>query len=242
MPSSTIVVADIQERSVAPAQTLPALIFRRHPRARRYTLRLNREGELVVTIPRGGSRRDALGFIEHSRGWIARQQARRAGATGHAREWRAGMRVLFRGEPVELRTGREHGRPFVAFADQRVWLADETVNLRRPVENHLRALARVDLPARTRALARAHDIAIHSVSVRDQSSRWGSCSERGVISLNWRLVQVPRSVRDYLILHELMHRREMNHSLRFWRHVAAACPDWREAEAWLDAHAIELGF
>ncbi len=63
-----------------------------------------------------------------------------------------------------------------------------------------------------------------------------------MISLNWRLIQAPEAVRDYLIVHELMHRREMNHSLRFWRHVATAFPGWREAEAWLDTHAVELGF
>jgi predicted metal-dependent hydrolase len=221
---------------------MPAVVFRRHARARRYTLRLNRAGDLVVTIPRGGSQRAALGFVERSRPWIDRQQARRAGATGHARVWNAGTRILFRGERVVLATARAHGRPFVAFADQRVWLADEGANLRRPVEIRLRALARAELPARAAELACAHGVSILSVAVRDQASRWGSCSERGVISLNWRLIQAPVEVRDYLIVHELMHRREMNHSIRFWRHVVAAFPGWRGAEAWLDAHAVELGF
>lgn len=215
--------------------------FRRHPRARRYTMRFNREGELVVTLPRGGSRQEALAFIQRSRGWIERQRARREAATGHAREWRAGMRILFHGEPVSLELGRVHGRPLVGFGCERVFIADETVNLRRPVEGRLLALARAELPARTRELARELGIEIRAVSVRNQASRWGSCSSRGVISLNWRLVQVPRPVCDYLLIHELCHRREMNHSLHFWRHVAAACPRWREAEAWLDAHALELG-
>ena len=57
-----------------------------------------------------------------------------------------------------------------------------------------------------------------------------------------RVTQAPDGVRDYLIIHEPMHRREMNHSIRFWRHVAHACSRWREAEAWLDRHAVELGF
>lgn len=235
-------VTGIQERSVATISALPAIVFRRHPRARRYTLRLNREGELVVTIPRGGTQRAALSFVDRSRPWIERQRARRAGATGHARVWIAGMQLLFRGERTELRTLCQHGRPLARFADQSIWLADENVNLRRSVELRLRSLARIELPARVLELAKQHRVAIHSVAVRDQSSRWGSCSERGVISLNWRLVQAPTWVRDYLIVHELMHRREMNHSIRFWRHVARAFPAWREAESWLDAHAVELGF
>jgi len=241
MPTSPSVTG-IQERSVANVSALPAIVFRRHARARRYTLRLNREGELVVTIPRGGSQRVALGFVDRSRPWIERQRARRAGATGHARVWNPGMQLLFRGERTELRTLRRHGRPLVRFADQSIWLPDENVNLRRSVELRLRSLARIELPARTRELARLHRVSIHSVAVRDQSSRWGSCSERGVISLNWRLVQTPTWVRDYLIVHELMHRREMNHSIRFWRNVARAFPAWREAESWLDSHAVELGF
>jgi predicted metal-dependent hydrolase len=234
--------APLQQRSATSVHGLPEVIFRRHARARRYTLRLSREGSLIVTIPRGGSQRVALGFVERSRPWIERQRVRRAGAAGHARVWSAGTRLFYRGEIVVLVTGRAQGRPFVTFGDQRLWLADESINLRRPVEARLRLLARTELPERATELARLHDVKIHSVAVRDQSSRWGSCSERGVISLNWRLIQAPPEVRDYLIVHELMHRREMNHSPRYWQHVAGAFPRWREAEAWLDQHAVELGF
>jgi len=73
--------------------------------------------------------------------------------------------------------------------------------------------------------------------VRSQKSRWGSCSRRGTISLNWRLIQTPDFVRDYIILHELAHLREMNHSPRFWRAVIEFCPGYRDAERWLRAHS-----
>jgi predicted metal-dependent hydrolase len=75
------------------------------------------------------------------------------------------------------------------------------------------------------------------VTVRNQRSRWGSCSRRGTISLNWRLVQTPLFVRDYLVLHELAHLKEMNHSRRFWSEVARLCPDFPEAERWLKQHS-----
>jgi len=218
------------------------VILRPHPRARRYTLRLNRDNELVVTMPRRGSQREALQFIQRSRGWIDGQRVRRQGATGHTREWSAGTSLFLHGARVTLALSHEHGRPLVRCGDERIFVADRTMNLRRPVEAHLLALARAELPRRTRELAHEHAIAISRVSVRNQSSRWGSCSTAGVISLNWRLIQAPAWVRDYLIIHELMHRREMNHSMCFWRHVARACPRWRHAEAWLDRHAIELGF
>ena len=78
------------------------------------------------------------------------------------------------------------------------------------------------------------------VSIRNQRSRWGSCSRRGTIPLNWRLVQVPPFVREYVLLHELMHRRELNHSARFWRLVAAACPRYVEARRWLRIDGARL--
>jgi predicted metal-dependent hydrolase len=89
-------------------------------------------------------------------------------------------------------------------------------------------------------LAARHGLTVRRITVRSQKSRWGSCSRRGTISLNWRLVQAPGFVRDYLVLHELAHLREMNHSRRFWGEVARLCPDYREAERWLKQHSILL--
>ena len=89
--------------------------------------------------------------------------------------------------------------------------------------------------------ARLCGISVRRVSVRNQRSRWGSCSRRGTISLNWRLIQTPVFVRDYVILHELAHLRQMNHSARFWREVARLCPDFQIAEAWLKRHSKDFG-
>jgi predicted metal-dependent hydrolase len=74
---------------------------------------------------------------------------------------------------------------------------------------------------------------VSRVSIRNQRTRWGACSATGTITLNWRLIQVPDFVREYVLVHELMHRRELNHSRRFWRLVAACCPRLREARTWL---------
>jgi hypothetical protein len=86
---------------------------------------------------------------------------------------------------------------------------------------------------RLQALASEHSLTVDRVTIRNQRSRWGSCSRRGVIALNFRLVQMPPAVCDYVLLHELMHLRQQNHSRRYWRLVAAVCPDYREAERWL---------
>ena len=102
-----------------------------------------------------------------------------------------------------------------------------------PANPALRARAGEQLPAQLLALAAVHGIEVSRVSVRNQRSRWGACSSTGTITLNWRLILAPEFVREYVMIHELMHRREMNHSKRFWRHVAAACPRHAEARAWL---------
>jgi predicted metal-dependent hydrolase len=97
----------------------------------------------------------------------------------------------------------------------------------------LRRLAATELPARVHELAALHGIRVSRVSVRNQRTRWGSCSTAGLISLNWKLVQTPESVRDYVILHELAHRRHPDHSARFWAEVEWLCPGFEEAETWL---------
>jgi predicted metal-dependent hydrolase len=78
------------------------------------------------------------------------------------------------------------------------------------------------------------------IEIRDQRSRWGSCSTRGTLSFNWRLVLAPFEVLDYVVVHELCHLREPNHSRRFWRLVESRRPDWRVQREWLNEHGPEL--
>ena len=78
------------------------------------------------------------------------------------------------------------------------------------------------------------------IQVRDQRTRWGSCSSRGTLSFNWRLALAPHEVLDYVVVHELCHLREPNHSPRFWRLVETRRPGWREQRAWLREHGAEL--
>ena len=135
-----------------------------------------------------------------------------------------------------------------AFADeQRLWIeaqlrrveearARPRVGLPPDVERAARARAKRELPARLLDLARHHGFAVTRVSVRNQRWRWGSCSRSGHICLNWRLGLMPERVRDYVMIHELMHLKRMDHSPRFWKLVAQACPDYESARQWLRAH------
>ena len=104
----------------------------------------------------------------------------------------------------------------------------------------LRDLARRTLTARLEGLAALHGLVVAGISLRDQRTRWGSCSPDGRISLNWRLVQMPDAVRDYVLLHELMHLRVRNHSRRFWREVERVCPHHADARRWLREQSSAL--
>lgn len=220
----------------------PPVTFVRHHRARRYIIRVLADGTVRVTLPRWGARREALAFLERSRVWIARQQARRH-ATRHACcAWRHGSRVLVDGEPQLVSVSRAECEVAVHVGPTLVarGVGVDATDVRPNVERWLRSRAGCELTPRLLALAAAHAVTVTRVSIRDQRSRWGACSPKGAVTLNWRLVQVPPLVRDYVLLHELMHCRELNHSRRFWRHVAQVCPRFREARTWLLTCGREL--
>jgi predicted metal-dependent hydrolase len=167
--------------------------FVRHKRARRYVMRVDNEGRVRITIPRGGSRKEATAFGMRHLEWIASERAR--------------VPLM----PVS---------------------ATEQVKLRRR--------ASIELRERLLELAARHGLSVSRISIRDQRARWGSCGPDGHICLNWRLLLMPPSVRDYVLVHELMHLRRMDHSSRYWKLVADACPDYRTARRWLREHGRSL--
>jgi predicted metal-dependent hydrolase len=202
-----------------------AVAFVRNPKARRYILRFS-DGVARVTIPRGGSIEAAREFARKNQAWLEKQWHRAPS------NWAHGTEVLFRGERLPLSVTPMDSGVVVRFADQQLFL-NAADDLRIAVESRMRTLATKELPNRTFELSREHGMDLQSVSVRNQRSRWGSCSVRKRISLNWRLIQTPPFVTDYIIIHELMHLKEMNHSPRFWEHVERAFPAYRDAEKWL---------
>jgi len=219
----------------------PALVFVRSLRARHYRLTLRKDGVAVATVPARGSEREARAFVEQHRDWLIRARARQARRPRAAEVWAVGTLVLWRGEMTEIRRASEGPKPTACLAADIFRVASFDGDLRPALEAQFARRARIELPARTWELAAETGADVKHVTVRNQRSRWGSCSAGGTISLNWRLVQTPDTVRDYIIYHELMHRQEMNHSDRFWARVGAVCPWWRDAEKWLKRNGSLLG-
>ena len=214
-----------------PAASPNPIEFVRVPRARRYILRVRPDGTLRVTVPRGGSRREAELFVRRHEKWIARERSRvRVESAPPA--WQHGSTVLLAGEPVRIAVEARGAAWRVIYGD-RVVLVRDPSDVRPAIERDLRDLARTILLPRLTELAAEHGLRVGVVSIRNQRSRWGSCARNGNIALNFRLVQMPAPVSDYVLLHELMHIRQQNHSRRFWRLVEAVCPGFRDAERWL---------
>ena len=214
------------------SRTAPLLLVH-HPRARRYLLRLRPDGTVRVTIPRHGNISAARDFAARNVGWLEQQFQNLAARPQIPVIWKMGTEILFRGEPVRIEAA---GDDTICFGTEQLKIS-AAADLRPAVQKHLRQLAARELPPRVMELADLHGVSVSRVSVRNQKSRWGSCSRRGTVSLNWRLIQSPGFVRDYIILHELAHRRQMNHSEKFWQEVARLCPDYLTAERWLKQHA-----
>jgi predicted metal-dependent hydrolase len=221
-------------------QALYPVRVRRHRQARRYTLRIDAPSrEVVLTIPPRGNLREAKEFAQKHGAWIAARLKRLPTAA----PFEHGIDVPLRGVAHRIvhRPGR--GTVWIEAGDdgeQFLCVAGASPHHGRRITDFLKREARRDLDAASRRYAARLGVKIKRVCVRDQSSRWGSCSNTGVLSYSWRLILAPPFVLDYLAAHEVAHLVELNHSQRFWKLLNRLNPDCDRAKAWLDAHGPDL--
>jgi predicted metal-dependent hydrolase len=213
---------------------------RSHRQARRYTLRIHSATrEVLLTMPPRGSLREARAFAEKNGGWIAARLDRLPPPVPFAPGRLLPLRGI--GHRIEHRPGARGTVWIEASGQERLLcVAGEAPHVARRVRDFLKREAKRDLEAASRAAAARLGVAIKRVSIRDQISRWGSCSTTGMLSYSWRLILAPTFVLEYLAAHEVAHLVEMNHSRRFWRLVENICPDLARAKAWLNANGADL--
>lgn len=215
--------------------------LRRHRQARRYTLRIQAATrEVILTLPPRGTVKEAKAFAEKHGGWIAA----RIGRLPEITPFRNGLMIPLRGVPHRIvhRKGERgtvwtevdnNGNPIIC-------VAGAAEHLQRRVTDYLKREARRDLEIASRRYAGQLGVFIKRLTIRDQASRWGSCSTTGALSYSWRLIMAPPFVLDYLAAHEVAHMVEMNHSPRFWRLVRKMYPGFERAKSWLDVRGTEL--
>jgi predicted metal-dependent hydrolase len=217
-----------------------AVALRRSPNARRYTLRVSSATrDIVLTMPKRADLATALQFAERHGGWIAARLARLPESVPFVH----GAVIPFRGTPhrIDHRPGArgtvwlDHDGEMPVLA-----VAGEQAHLARRLTDFLRKEARRDIVAAVSRHAATLGVTIAGITLRDTRSRWGSCSSTGRLNFSWRMILAPPDVLDYLAAHEVAHRREMNHSSRFWRLTRALYPEMDRAEAWLKRHGTGL--
>ncbi len=214
-------------------QTLP-LLFRRNASARRLVLRLNPEGTAaIVTVPRGVSRAQALDFAERSAQWLADRLVKRGGNI----PLRAGSRIPLRGEDHEIRhIASPRGTVTVDTLARIIHVPGGEAHLSRRLQDFLKRAAKEELTAATKRYAAAMGAKFRHITIRDQKSRWGSCTVAGDLNYSWRLILTPPYVLDYVAAHEVAHLIHLDHSKKFWRLVLTHCHDAPKAKRWLKAH------
>jgi predicted metal-dependent hydrolase len=215
--------------------------LRRHRRARRYTLRIHpTDRAAILTMPPRGTIAEAREFAKVHGGWIAA----RLGRLPKAAPFQPGTVLPLRGVPHRIvhRAG-ERGTVWAETRDSGEKILCVTGDpdfTDRRVHDFLKREARKDLHKASLGYAHELGVRVRRVSIRDQSSRWGSCTAAGSLSFSWRLILAPPFVLDYLAAHEVAHLVEMNHSARFWRVVGKVCPSVERAKRWLDTHGNDL--
>jgi predicted metal-dependent hydrolase len=191
-------------------------------------------GELRVLAPVGCPRRALEAAVRERLSWVRKKKAEqeaRAAAAAHAYVDGELFPYLGRRYPLELVDG---AAVRVELRDGR-FLLDRTLapQAKAQLTGWYTARARSWIPPRLEGLVPAGGPAPSAVQVRAMGGRWGSCTADGKISLNWQTILLPPAIIDYILVHELMHLRQLNHSTAFWGCVATAMPDYAERRSWL---------
>jgi predicted metal-dependent hydrolase len=253
MPPSTLLDFLLPHRSrprAAPPKPLPIVVDTRlgrqeiavvvRPAARRMILRIDRRhGGATLTLPRGVARVRAEQFVLTQIGWLER----RLEALPDRVAFRDGASIPYQGVPCRIVHG-PHSRGVTRIVKGEdgtfLYVHGPIEALPGRVLRFLKTQAHAELTRASHHYAEKLGVEIGRITVKDTVSRWGSCSARGDLAYSWRLILAPAFVLDYLAAHEVAHRLEMNHSVRYWRNVRAICPDFRAAEDWLNRHGATL--
>jgi predicted metal-dependent hydrolase len=215
---------------------------RRHHAARRFTLRVSKTRRaVVVTMPARARVDDAGVFLNKHIDWVRE----RLGNVPDGVPFAPGQTIPVRGKPHRVAVvTAERGGPIVK-ADAsavvpRLLVAGRVEHVPRRLRDWLYEEAKRDLDERVSFHAKALGVRARRICLRDQQTRWGSCSATGVLSFSWRLILAPPFVLDYVAAHEVAHILEMNHGPRFWRLVAKCVPRLEEAKSWLRNEGSDL--
>lgn len=225
-----------------------AYTIRKIKRAKRMTLRISHIGEVSISIPYYATLQQARQFLHDNLPYVRSKLHSTALQRTMVTDITQDILCPVKGRWLPARF-RESKTPSLEVRSKTVLLSyprqESTETHRREAMRYWYEMmihqANDELPQRTIELAKQVGAKLRRIAIRDQKSRWGSCSATNYsINLNWRCVLFPDTVRDYLIYHELAHLRHANHSDAFWQLVEQWCPYYKEADAWISDNEQRL--
>lgn len=214
--------------------TVTEYTLRRSPRARRVRVSVDGSGDVSVTLPKRAAKREADAAVRELAPWIERR--RRALARAAAEVARTPGTVPYLGR--ELTLVPQGGRTRVHRRGDELLVPVRDAH--ESVERWYRRAARAEIGPRLDAATARAGVPYTKLTIRNQKTRWGSCSTSGAMSFNWRLLLAPEPVLEYVVEHEVCHLEVMDHSPRFWRLLESRVPDWRDHAAWLRRYGSTL--
>ncbi len=210
-----------------PALKISCLI-RKSNRARRINLRIRSKEKAVLTLPRWTSFKEGYSFLTNQKNWLEQKVKNFPLTQNLSQYFLDGGQIWLSEKPVFLRweIDTDRKRLFTESLEDCIHLSfPDEENIEKSLLGFLRELARDDLRSRLLALSSEAGLNWEKVRIGNQRSRWGSCSAKKTISLNWRLILLPYEIANYVIYHELAHLKHLNHSARFWEYLEKICPN-----------------
>jgi predicted metal-dependent hydrolase len=213
--------------------------IQRSTRARYARIEVDAAGVRVI-VPERMPLREVAPFVARKQRWIERtlRRYRQAEADAPSVELADGGSVPYLGAELTLRVRVEAGRVRSHVARRGDERGEDAV--REALERWYRRQARAEIAPRLDAATARAGTRYTGLSIRGQRTRWASCSSRGAMSFNWRLLLAPPEIVDYVVEHEVAHLEVLGHSRRFWALVARRCPDYKVYERWLRRYGSTL--
>jgi predicted metal-dependent hydrolase len=220
-------------------------VVKRSTRAKLVRFEIRQGTGLTVVIPKAFEMGQVSGLLEAKASWILGKLARChvLGRLAAKSELKSGDRILYLGRDLVVLRAQGDGNPAGANLEHNtlhVGLRSASDSLNTVVERWYRTQAARLIKGKAALYGALMGVTYDLLVIRGQKTRWGSCSRKGNLSFNWKLVMAPEPVLDYVVIHELAHLKEMNHTKKFWRLIDEHCPQWHQQRRWLKEHEAEL--
>lgn len=222
--------------------------LRRSTRAKRMSLRLNDRGDLTLILPRFVPEIAGKAFVLAHSSWVQAQRSKLALKMHHYadKEFTTGDTLIFFDQKIytikicRLDTTKARFKLEINTLELHVPKRDSQNHIQRLIEKFYREEARTYLTERSAYFAAQLGTSFNDLRIKNTKSRWGSCSSKKNLNYNWRIMMAPKAVIDYLVVHEVCHLKEMNHSAKFWSLVERLDPGFKAHKKWLKDNQIQL--